>query len=76
MGRPHAGRLACHADEPGSRIKMLDKEHVAKLLDVPNGGHIGVWVTEPDGTTVVQLGVRPLLPTRSRPSTQPASCLA
>jgi hypothetical protein len=51
-----------NADDPGSRIKMLDKEHLAKLLDVPNGGHIGVWVTEPDGTTVVQLGVRPLLP--------------
>jgi hypothetical protein len=47
-------------DEPG-RIKMLDREHVAKLLDVPNGGHIGVWVTAPDGT-VVQFGVRPLLP--------------
>ena len=47
-------------DEPG-RIKMLDSAHTAKLLDVPNGGHIGVWVTAPDGT-VVQFGVRPLLP--------------
>ncbi len=47
-------------DEPG-RIKMLDREHVAKLLDVPNGGHIGVWVKEPDGT-IVQFGIRPLLP--------------
>lgn len=49
------------SEEPGDRAKMLDSEHVAKLLDVPNGGHIGVWVTEPDGT-VAQLGVRPLLP--------------
>ncbi len=49
-------------DEPMNSVKMLDKEHVAKLLDVPNGGHIGVWVTEPDGTTVVQFGIRPLLP--------------
>ena len=49
------------AEEPGNRIKMLDREHVALLLDVPNGGHIGVWVTAPDGT-VVQLAVRPLLP--------------
>lgn len=49
------------AEEPGNRIKMLDREHVAKLLDVPNGGHVGVWVTAPDDS-VVQLGVRPLLP--------------
>jgi len=49
------------AEEPGNRIKMLDREHVAKLLEVPNGGHFGVWVTAPDDT-VVQFGVRPLLP--------------
>ncbi|MEP7378283.1 MAG: hypothetical protein ABI725_01835 [Chloroflexota bacterium] len=49
------------AEEPDSRVKMLDSAHVAKLLDVPNGGHIGVWVKEPDGT-LVQFGVRPLLP--------------
>lgn len=49
------------AEEPGNRIKMLDREHVAKLLDVPNGGHFGVWVTAPDDS-VVQFGVRPLLP--------------
>lgn len=49
------------AEEPGNRIKMLDREHVAKLLDVPNGGHFGVWVTAPDDS-VIQFGVRPLLP--------------
>jgi hypothetical protein len=48
-------------DEPGG-IAILDAEHVAKLLEVPNGGHPGVWVTAPSGLTLVQLGVRPLLP--------------
>ncbi len=43
-------------------IAILDAEHVAKLLEVPNGGHPGVWVMAPDGETPVQLGVRPLLP--------------
>ena len=47
-------------DEPGG-IAHLDAEHVAKLIDVPNGGHIGVWVEDPDGN-LVQLAVRPLLP--------------
>jgi hypothetical protein len=47
-------------DEPGA-IANLDGEHAAKLLDVPNGGHPGVWVLDPD-EKVVQLGVRPLLP--------------
>jgi len=49
------------AEEPDGRIKVLDSEHVAKLMEVPNGGHIGIWVTTPDGTNV-QFGVRPLLP--------------
>jgi hypothetical protein len=45
-----------------SRLEaILDRDHVAKLLAVPNGGHAGVWVTAPDGS-VVQVGVRPLLP--------------
>jgi hypothetical protein len=30
-------------------------------MEVPNGGHIGIWVTTPDGANV-QFGVRPLLP--------------
>jgi hypothetical protein len=47
-------------DEPGG-IKILDAEHVSKLLEVPNGGHVGVWVNDPDGN-LVQLAVRPLLP--------------
>lgn len=47
-------------DEPGG-IAHLDAEHVAKLLEVPNGGHIGIWVEDPDGN-LVQFGVRPLLP--------------
>ena len=29
--------------------------------EVPNGGHIGIWVTTPDGVNV-QFGIRPLLP--------------
>jgi hypothetical protein len=49
------------AEEPDGRIKVLDSEHVAKLMDVPNGGHIGIWVGTPEGTNV-QFGVRPLLP--------------
>lgn len=47
-------------DEPGD-VKILDKEHVEKLLAVPNGGHPGVWVTDSDDK-LVQFGVRPLLP--------------
>ncbi|MEO6350063.1 MAG: hypothetical protein ABIP53_05370, partial [Candidatus Limnocylindrales bacterium] len=48
-------------DEPG-RILNLDKEHVGKLLEVPNGGHPGVWVRAPDEESLVMFGVRPLLP--------------
>jgi hypothetical protein len=47
-------------DEPGGQA-LLDKEHVGKLLDVPNGGHPGIWVVAPDDS-LVQFGVRPLLP--------------
>ena len=47
-------------DESGA-IANLDAEHVADLLEVPNGGHPGVWVLDPD-ENLVQLGVRPLLP--------------
>ena len=47
-------------DEPG-RIANLDREHVADLLEVPNGGHGGIWALDPDGNPV-QFGVRPLLP--------------
>jgi len=47
-------------DEPGA-IAILDAEHVAELVEVPNGGHIGVWVLDPDDKPVV-LSVRPLLP--------------
>jgi hypothetical protein len=48
-------------DEAG-RILNLDKEHVSKLLETPNGGHPGVWVAAPDEESVVMFGVRPLLP--------------
>ena len=48
-------------DEPGG-IANLDREHVALLMDVPNGGHSGVWAIAPDGEQVVSFGVRPLLP--------------
>ena len=47
-------------DEPGG-INIMDAEHAAKLLEIPNGGHTGVWVADPDGN-IVQMGVRPLLP--------------
>jgi hypothetical protein len=47
-------------DEPGA-IAHLDGEHVAGLLEVPTGGHPGVWVLDPDENQV-QMGVRPLLP--------------
>jgi hypothetical protein len=50
-----------NAEEPDGRIKVLDAEHIAKLMDIPNGGHVGIWVTTPDGVNV-QFGVRPLLP--------------
>ncbi len=42
-------------------VAFLDAEHVSKLLEVPNGGHPGIWVTDPDDN-FVQFGVRPLLP--------------
>jgi hypothetical protein len=48
-------------DEPDSRSKILDREHVAEIVEVPNGGHVGVWVTAVDGS-LVTFGVRPLLP--------------
>jgi hypothetical protein len=47
-------------DEPGA-LAHLDGEHVADLLELPTGGHPGVWVLDPDDNQV-QLGVRPLLP--------------
>ncbi|HEX9641643.1 MAG TPA: hypothetical protein VGB13_10055 [Candidatus Krumholzibacteria bacterium] len=49
------------AEEPDGRIAFLDAAHVAKLTDVPNGGHFGVWVSAPDGTHV-NFSIRPLLP--------------
>lgn len=48
-------------DEPDGRIAFLTPEQVGKLTDVPNGGHVGVWVRTPDDT-LVQMGIRPLLP--------------
>jgi hypothetical protein len=50
------------AGDEGDSILNLDKEHVSKLLETPNGGHPGVWVTAPDGDAIVMFGVRPLLP--------------
>ena len=48
-------------DEPGG-IANLDREHVALLMDVPNGGHPTLWTLAPDGEEFVSFGVRPLLP--------------
>ena len=42
-------------------VANLDADHVADLLEVPNGGHPGVWALDPD-ENLVQLAVRPLLP--------------
>jgi hypothetical protein len=50
-------------DEPGG-IANLDREHVALLMDVPNGGQTGVWTLAPDGERLVSFSVRPLLPER------------
>lgn len=47
-------------DEPGA-VKMLTREQTSKLIDVPNGGQMSIWVKAPDGS-VVEFGVRPLLP--------------
>jgi hypothetical protein len=47
-------------DEPGGTA-VLDREHVAEILEVPNGGHPGVWALDPEGNPI-QFGVRPLLP--------------
>lgn len=49
------------AEEPDGRVAFLDADHIAQLIEVPNGGHFGIWVTTPDGTNV-QFGIRPLLP--------------
>ena len=40
---------------------VMTRENVAMLLEVPSGGHLGVWVEDSDGR-MWQLGVRPLLP--------------
>jgi hypothetical protein len=48
-------------DDPHLRVALLSRDQVMKLLVVPNGGHIGVWVTAPGGEPA-QLAVRPLLP--------------
>jgi hypothetical protein len=41
--------------------RLMSREDVARLLEVPSGGHMGVWVEEADGTQW-QMAVRPLLP--------------
>jgi len=48
-------------DEPG-RVKVLTRDQVALLTDVPNGGQTGIPVNTPDGESVVSFGLRPLLP--------------
>ena len=49
------------AGDEGGAIANLDGEHVSDLLEIPTGGHPGVWAMDPD-ENLVQLGVRPLLP--------------
>lgn len=51
--------------ESGWQQAILDREHVAELIEVPSGGHPGVWVEAPDGM-IWQLGIRPLLPDEVR----------
>jgi hypothetical protein len=53
--------------ESGWQEAVLDREHVALLLELPTGGHAGIWVSAPNGT-VVQLGIRPLLPDEEKPA--------
>ena len=48
-------------EEPDNRVKHLTRQQVSQLTEVPTGGHFGVWVTAPDGTSV-QFAVRPLFP--------------
>jgi hypothetical protein len=48
--------------DEGSKEGVVAKELIAQLgLDVPNGGHVGVWVKAPDDT-FAQVAVRPMLP--------------
>lgn len=55
---PHA--FTANEDRPGdSRVMMRDE--VAQLTDVPNGGQSGIWVNAPDGS-LLEISVRPLLP--------------
>lgn len=49
------------AEEPGNRNKIMTREQVALLTEVPSGGQVSIWVLAPDGT-VASFGVRPLLP--------------
>ena len=47
-------------DGPGA-VKVLTRAQTAKVIDVPNGGQMSIWVKAPDGS-VVEFGARPLLP--------------
>jgi hypothetical protein len=47
-------------DEPGA-IRMMTRDEVAELVEVPNGGAQAIWVTTPDDM-LVQFAARPLLP--------------
>jgi hypothetical protein len=49
------------AEEFGVPSLVMTRDDVALLLEVPSGGHPGLWVEEADGTRW-QIGVRPLLP--------------
>jgi hypothetical protein len=55
---PHA--FADMEGRPGDRRVMM-RDEVAELTDVPNGGQSGIWVNAPDGS-LLELSVRPLLP--------------
>jgi hypothetical protein len=48
-------------EEPGNRTKVLTRQQVAELIDVPSGGRSSIWVEAPDGS-LVSFAVRPLLP--------------
>jgi hypothetical protein len=47
-------------DEFAPPTYIMSRDNVALLLEVPSGGHTGIWAEEPDGTQW-QIGVRPLL---------------
>ena len=47
-------------DEPGG-VQVMTRDEVSALVEVPNGGALGLWATTPDDE-LVHFALRPLLP--------------